>query len=139
MSTIAILADEAAQMNRQWMEAYVARDTGFLERHLSDDYVSTFPDGTVLDKQGEIGSLKSGGVAITDMRPREMNVRIYGEVAVITGQSTIRAKVNGQAVSGEYRFTDVWVKRHDWQAVASQVTRIAERTGETAGAKAVNP
>lgn len=125
MSTITVLADEAAKLNRQWMQAYVEHDAAFLERYLSDDYVSTFPDGKVLDKKGEIAALKSGGVAITDMRPREMTVRIYNNVAVITGQSTIRAKVDGQEASGEYRFTDVWVKQNAWQAVASQVTRIS--------------
>ena len=57
----------------------------------------------------------------------EMKVRTYGDTAVSTGRSTIKAKVNGQDASGEYRFTDVWVKRGDrWQAVASQVTRIAK-------------
>jgi ketosteroid isomerase-like protein len=127
MSTNPVLADEVATLNRQWMEAYVRRDVQFLERHLSEDYVSTFPDGKVLNKKGEIESLKSGGVAITEMLPREMNVRIYGDVAVITGQSTIKAKVGGEEVSGEYRFTDVWAKRSNWQAVASQVTRIADQ------------
>jgi len=30
-------------------------------------------------------------------------------------------------VSGEYRFTDVWIKQDNrWLAVASQATRIAE-------------
>ena len=36
------------------------RGGGGVERYLSDDYVSTFPDGTVLDKKGEIESVKSG-------------------------------------------------------------------------------
>jgi ketosteroid isomerase-like protein len=109
-----------------WMESYAKRDTAFLERHLSDDYVSTFPDGTVLDKRGEIESVKSGAVAFTEI-PSEMEVRIYGEAAVITGWSTIKAKVKGQDVSGEYRFTHVWIKRSDrWQVVASQVTRIVK-------------
>jgi ketosteroid isomerase-like protein len=113
-------------LNRQWMESYVRGDVAFLERHLSDDYISTFPDGSVLDKKGEIESLKSGAIALEAMIPGEMNVRLYGGTAVITGQSTIRAKVNGQEVSGEYRFTDIWVKQGDrWLAVASQVTRIA--------------
>ena len=61
------------------------------------------------------------------MVPREMNVRVYGDAAVITGRSTIKANVDGQPVTGDYRFTDVWVKRDDWQAVASQVTRIANQ------------
>jgi ketosteroid isomerase-like protein len=127
MSTITALADEVANLNRLWMQAYVDRDAEFLERHLAEEYVSTFPDGAVLDKKSEIESLKSGAVAISAMQPTEMNVRIYGEVAVITGQSTIRAKVGEREESGEYRFTDIWTKRgHLWLAVASQVTRITK-------------
>jgi hypothetical protein len=33
-----------------------------------------------------------------------MGVRAYGEAAVITGRSTIKAKVKGQEVRGGYRF-----------------------------------
>jgi hypothetical protein len=78
-----------------------------LERSLSDDYAGTYPDGTVLDKKGEIEAVKSGAVALTEMKPSEMMVRTYGDAAGVTGRSTIKAKVNGQDVSGEYRFTDV--------------------------------
>jgi ketosteroid isomerase-like protein len=118
---------EVEQLNRQWMDSYVRQDIAFLERHLSEDYVSTFPDGTVLDKKGEIEALRSGAIALTQMKPSEMIVRTYGEAAVITGQSTIKAKVKGEEVSGEYRFIDVWIRRNNqWQAVASQVTRIAQ-------------
>ena len=79
------LTKEVEQLNRQWMESYVTRDTAFLEQYLADDYASTFPDGTVLDKKGEIESLKSGDIALTEMTPSEMNVRTYGgATAVIT-------------------------------------------------------
>lgn len=115
------------KLEREWMQAYVNRDTAFLERHLADDYAGGYPDGAVLDKKSELASVKSGAVTLTEMKPLEMKVRLYGEVAVITGRSSIKAKVKGEDVSGEYRFTDVWVKRDDrWQAVASQVTRIAK-------------
>jgi ketosteroid isomerase-like protein len=127
MSTNTVPTEEVEKLNRQWMESYVRRDTGFLERYLADDYVSTFPDGAVLDKKGEIQALKSGAVTLTEMTPREMKVRAYGDAAVITGRSSIKAKVNGQEVSGEFRFTDVWIRESSrWLAVASQVTRIAE-------------
>jgi len=127
MDAINNLTEEVTRLNRRWMEAYVRRDTAFLEQYLADDYVSTFPDGTVLDKQGEIESLKSGDIALTEMTPSEMNVRTYDGAAVITGRSTIKANVKGEKVSGEYRFTDVWIKQDNRRlAVASQVTRIAE-------------
>ena len=75
MDAINNLADEVTRLNRRWMESYVRRDTAFLEQYLADDYVSTYPDGTVLDKRGEIESLKSGDIALTEMTPSEMNVR----------------------------------------------------------------
>ena len=125
------LTDEVKRLNRQWMESYVKRDAAFLERHLAEDYVSTFPDGTVLDKKGEIEALKSGEVLLAEMTPTEMTAHIYGTAAVITGRSAIKATVKGAEVSGNYRFTDVWINQGDrWLAVASQVTRIAGAGGE---------
>lgn len=128
MSTIDDPVKQLERLNRAWMDSYVERDAAFLERHLADSYVSTFPDGTVLDKRGEIAALTSGSVVLAEMTAREMKVQVYGEAAVITGRSAIRAKANGRDESGEYRFTDVWVKQADrWLAVASQVTRIAKQ------------
>lgn len=124
-----VVADAIAirKLNRQWMEAYTKRDTAFLNRHMSDDYVGTFPDGTVHDKKSEIEAVKSGSVAIKKMEPSEMNVRVYDNAAVITGQSSVKAKVGGKNMSAELRFTDVWIRQRDrWQAVASQVTRIEQ-------------
>src|SRR5688572_15058521 len=126
MTHTATPTEEIAALNKEWMRSYVKRDTAFLKQYLAEDYVGTFPNGTVLDKRGEIAALESGAVVITDMRPSEMKVQLYGEAAVITGRSAIEALVNGAAESGEYRFTDVWIKQGArWQAVASQVTRIA--------------
>ena len=120
------------KLNRQWMEAYTKPDTTFLNRYLSDDYVGTFPDGTVHDKKSEIEAVTSGAVAITKMEPSEMTVRVYDHAAVITGQSSINASIDGQNMSAEFRFTDVWINRgNQWQAVASQVTRV-EKPGSIA-------
>jgi len=85
-----------AELNRQWMQAYANGDLDFLEKHMSQDYLGTFPDGSVLDKEGEIEAVKSGAVKIAEMTPKEMTVRIYGNAAVVTGQSHIEAAVVGR-------------------------------------------
>jgi ketosteroid isomerase-like protein len=119
-----------AELNRRWMQAYVNGDVDFLEKHMSEDYVGTFPDGTVLDRQAEIEAVKSGAVTISEMTPKQMNVRVYGNSAVITGRSHIEAVVAGQPMSADLRFTDVWiVQGGSWRAVASQVTRIEQVAG----------
>jgi ketosteroid isomerase-like protein len=121
------VAEAIAALNRQWMEAYTKRDTAFLDLHMSDDYVGTFPDGTIHDKKSEIEAVASGAIAITEMTSSEMTVRVYDNAAVITGQSSVKARVGGQDRSAELRFTGVWIKRADrWQAVARLVTRIGQ-------------
>src|SRR5687768_11522510 len=116
-------AATVAALNRRWMQAYTRGDVDFLDKHMSQDYVGTFPDGTVHDKKSEIEAVKSGAVKIVEMTPKEMTVRVYGTAAVITGRSHIEATVGGRAMSADFRFTDVWVEQTgEWQAVASQVT-----------------
>lgn len=113
-------------LNRRWMESYVNGDVAYLEQYLAEEYVSTFPDGAVLDMKGAIHALLSGAVALHEMRASEMTVRVYGDAAVITEESTIKARVKGRDESGQFRFTDVWIRLGErWLAVASQVTRIA--------------
>jgi Domain of unknown function (DUF4440) len=95
MSTITVLTEEVKKLMQEWTESYVKRDTAFLDRYLSDDYVSTFPDGAVPDKNGEIESVKSGAVVFTEV-PSEMKGRIYAEAALTTGRSTIKANVKAR-------------------------------------------
>jgi hypothetical protein len=42
MSTTTMLTAKVEKLMQEWMESYIKRDTAFLERYLSDDYVSTF-------------------------------------------------------------------------------------------------
>jgi len=107
------------------MRAYTAHDTDFLDLHMSEDYVGTFPDETVHDKKSEIAAVASGTVTITEMEPREMTVRVYGNAAVVTGRSSVVARIDTQQMNADLRFTDLWIKQDErWRAVASQVTRI---------------
>jgi ketosteroid isomerase-like protein len=55
---------------------------------------------------------------------------VHGSTAVVTGLNTLEssATASGKHISGAYRFTDVFVKRHGrWQVVASQLTRVLKR------------
>jgi len=55
----------------------------------------------------------------------EMKVRVYGDTAVVTGQSTVKGIFKTQDISGKYRWTDVFVKRDGkWQIVNAQLTPV---------------
>ena len=70
-----------------------------------------------------ISALKSGALKFESIEEDDVVIRVYENLAVLTGRAT--SKHEGRD-SAQVRFTRVYVKRRgQWQAVAYQVTRIA--------------
>lgn len=122
------VTEELTKLEHSWAEAFVKRDTAFVEKVLADDYVFTGPDGTVNDKKGDINALKEGIVAFDEMKMSALKVQVYGNTAIVTGVAAIKGKVAGQDATGNYRFTDVFVKIDgQYKCVAAQVTRVTKQ------------
>ena len=79
-------------------------------------------------KAQDIATITSGDLAFESAVLDNVKVRVYGDTAVVTGRTTNKGKYKGQDISGQYQFTDVFVKQGGrWRAVASHATRIAEQ------------
>jgi ketosteroid isomerase-like protein len=120
---------ELIGLERAWGAAYLRRDTDALQRVLADDFTSTDALGTVSDKARYImASVKAPATfsLASEFELDDVKVRVYADVAVVTGRATDKGWDRGPNPSGRYRFTDVFVRRQGrWQAVASQGTRTA--------------
>jgi len=115
------------KLENDWSQATVARDGARLSRFYADDYVFTDADGALSTKSKEIEEITSGLFHETAYKFDDLQVRFFGEVAVVTGRNTIRGtwEDTGQTMNGPYRFTDVFVMRDGgWQCVASQASRV---------------
>jgi ketosteroid isomerase-like protein len=120
-------AAEVKKLERVWAKAYVTGDVAFLQKHLPDDFTMTYPDGSATDKKGEIEAIKSGKVALKEIKIGRMHARVYGNTVVLTGRSHVKGKANDMDVSGEYAFTDIWIKRGGhWKMVHAHLTRVAK-------------
>jgi ketosteroid isomerase-like protein len=133
--------DQAAERELRELEAQFARavvrgDREFYERVLADDFTHTSHSGVFKTraqwlaeaKRGDQASAKSGTTRYDSYDVDELAFRIYGDTAVVTGRTTPKGTTaKGQAMTGQYRFLRVWVKKQGrWQAVAFQGTRIAQ-------------
>jgi hypothetical protein len=116
------------KLEEGWNDAFVKCDVAFLDRILADDYTDTCDDGTVATKAQDIANLKSGDLKFTSAVNDDYKVRVYGKAAVDTGRITMKAQYKGKDISGQYRWTDTWVKRAgQWQCVASHESKIVEK------------
>ena len=115
------------QLFDELVSSYAKNDAAVPARILADDFTFTNPFGEVMTKEQRIGEIKPGGVMFDSYSADDVNVRVYGDTAVVTSRATLAGKRGDQVLSGQYRVTSVFVKKGDnWQVVAAQSTRIPE-------------
>jgi len=113
------------RVDEAFATAMVKADLAALANTYSDDYVFTDPTGRVSHKAELLDSFKSGAINIRSQEISDVQVHVYGNVAVEIGKLVSQATRGGKDSSGTFRFTRVWVNRDGrWQTVAFQETRL---------------
>lgn len=117
--------DEIRRVEREWGDAFEQRDFAALDRIMADEYILTDPLGNVRGKEESLAALKTNEVRFESTKSDNVDVRINGDTAVVTGRSTFRGRYKGWSMAGKYQYTDVLVKRSgSWQAVGSHITAL---------------
>ncbi len=125
-------AQKASPQEQEVLKAFQAldeasiikKDRATMERLYANDYSYTHSNGTVLNKMQEIAAIMAPDQAWTAHKNDDLKAHIYGNVAVVTGRSTLTGSSKRYA-SGPRRFTEVWLKRNGrWQLVGGQTTLV---------------
>jgi ketosteroid isomerase-like protein len=97
-----------------------------LDGLLADDLTYTHSTGQMETKAQFLASLKAGKLRYLSAESADREVRLYGDVAVVTGRATVKASTEGKELLLPLRFTEVWVKRGGgWKLAAWQSTRTS--------------
>ncbi len=126
-ATPALSEDEKAllKLEQDWGEATMKGDVAFVDHSEADEYVYTDPNGQMSNKKDSLEATKAGAAKLDSFKIRDVKVHVYGDTAVLTGQTQLKGKGDDADMSGDFRWTDVFIKRDGrWQAVASQATAI---------------
>ncbi len=134
LSTLTLAQDSDKQTNvaqavrlleSERVQALLRGDSAFIESNYEDDYITTGANGLVRNKAEVIADLKAGSIRYESMTHTNVKIRFYGNTVVVTGLDSVKAVDKGQDISGQRRFTRVWVKqRGRWRLVSNQTTRI---------------
>ena len=113
------------QMEEELRVAISKGDAKAYGRIVGDDYVFTNQDAVIRTKAQMVSAYASGSIKYESVKLDDLKVHAYGDMAVVTGRSTVKGTDNGKDISGQFRYTRVYVKRQGtWQLVATQLTHI---------------
>lgn len=116
---------ELRKLNNDVAQMQVRKDAASAERLLADEYLFIQADGLVSNKAQNVEILRSPDFECQALTTDDVQVRVYGNTALVIGLAHFKATYKGEDVGGEFRYTDVWVRRAGrWQTVASQATRL---------------
>ena len=123
----------------QWAEAFKNRDKDALARILADDFIFTDDEGEVHDKAEYIKGATEL-VKVESYKLDDLAARAVGAAGVVTGRWSGKVTIGGKDASGEFRFTDTFVKRQGrWQVLASQDTRIPQQGARSMNGEVTTP
>jgi ketosteroid isomerase-like protein len=108
-------------------QAMLNGDVEALDELIADDLVFTMHTGLVIDKQDDLDAHRTGIQKFTKVELDDLQVRHYGDFAVVTVKALLAGKFDGQDYSDIYRFTRLWVKRQNrWQIAAGHVSQVSD-------------
>jgi ketosteroid isomerase-like protein len=118
--------DVFTRLENEWNNAIFKKDAKALDLLYAKEYTYTDPTGKVYDKQQDISEATSPNYkSLAPSVINDINVNLYGNVAVVKGLYTVKATLNGKDISGTNRFVDVFVMRDGrWQCVSTQSSRL---------------
>jgi ketosteroid isomerase-like protein len=121
-------ADAVAQfteLERNLAAAYLRGDRAFVDQLLADDWTSTDYLGRIWTKANVLAMFDGARPPMTRAEIDVDRVRLFGDVAIVTGRSVSAGRVDGRDVSVTQRYTDVYVRRDGrWRVVASHGTEV---------------
>jgi hypothetical protein len=124
---------EITAMEKGLAGAETTGDVAVLDRDTADDCTIINHQGFRTTKQALLKAVRDGSYKVESKDVKILEVRSYGEAAVVVGVSTVKGKWKDADVSGTGLFTRVWVRRSNrWQVQTMQQNRAAKNWDENA-------
>lgn len=112
-------AQAILEVERQYIRAHLQADTATLEKILADDF--TIRNRWSFENKGErLARLESAELAFEVINTENVQVKVNGDKAVLTGEALVESRQGDLAVRGStYAFKRIYEKRQGrWQIVS---------------------
>jgi ketosteroid isomerase-like protein len=122
------MSQELIEVTHAWDRAMITNDAAAIGRFMADDWVIIGSDGSVGGKGRFLSLVESGALTHEVMTSEDVNIRIYGDTAVITSRGVSGGKYQGQPFREVERVSCVFVKDgEEWKCVLTHLSKLVNR------------
>lgn len=117
--------DEVQRADDTRLNALLARDIAGLQKLLHPDLRYTHANGLLDDRQSYLDALISGKVVYKSAQRKDVKIRVYGDMALLTGIVSQVVSVDGVEATFLIRYSITWIKSaNGWQMLMWHASKI---------------
>jgi len=118
---------ELERLEKVWNGAHEHGDADVLQNLWADDLEVDVPKMPVMSKTEVLAFARSGRMKFLRYATSDINIRVYGDAAVVTGRLQRTRTLNGQELSDDWRFTKVYTRHaQTWRVVSFHASEAAK-------------
>jgi len=119
--------EQLVQQADAWDKAIIRKDAAAIAANMSEDFRQISARGDVAGKAAFLEAITSPKLVIHPYSVEDMDVRFYGDVALVSGRTRMTGSWDGKPFGSHYRYVDVYVRKDgQWRVSSVQITEIKE-------------
>ena len=122
-------ADAAAlrRISDGWDAAIVRKDERAIAGNMAEDFRQIDGYGNLETKASFVEGIVSEKLTIDPYSVEDFEVRLYGDVALLSGRTRMTGRYDGKDFASHYRYIDTYVRRDGaWKVVSVQITKMPQ-------------
>ena len=122
---------ELLRLVADWDRAMVENDADTIGAFMADEWVIIGPDGHVGSKAEFLALVRSGALTHDVMESHDVDVRLYGDAALVIARGVSGGVYNGEGFLLFERVSSLFIRNGvGWRCVSTHLSNLVERGTE---------
>ena len=118
------IADLSVRADK-WDKAIVRKDRAAIEENMTQDFRQIDGRGNIEARHSFVEGLMDPELEIDPYAVEEFQVRLYGDVALLSGRTKMTGRYEGKPFQSHYRYIDIYVRgSQGWKIVSVQISKL---------------
>lgn len=123
----ATMQEQILELGQRWVAAEREGDVAALDALLDPEFIGVGPRGFVLSREQWLERYRTGGLRNQAFSWEGVQVRDYGEAAIVVGVQSQQSTYQGHDAGGRFRGTQVVVRKNGrWLIAGMHLSPLAE-------------